>query len=200
MKVNNFMQSIYYFASAFYLSSYTPDKYGTVYDYHVMIYSLKTNQKSSKITIPIKERIRFAISVFPVLYYSIKGFKLIDFNETIPFIVGDLFVIIDNVDKTIIINASLLITFCLIMLWFSLYYTYNLRLSLGFCTMIQCWSEIERNEQILLTIPQKFSEYSLSTLIILNYGHSMIRKFFSKFKFFFIKFYYFIQPFHRKFY
>ncbi|XP_075587907.1 uncharacterized protein LOC142597583 isoform X2 [Dermatophagoides farinae] len=58
--------------------------------------------------------------------------------------------------------------------------------SLEFRTMIQCWNEIDNNNRILFTIPRKFSEYSLSTLILLDYGRLIIRKNFSNYKYSFI--------------
>lgn len=197
MSVNNFMQRFYHFTCIVFLSSYTPKKHGSIYDYHVMIYSLENN--GEKISFSMQIRLCLAISTLPVLYYSTLGMKIIDYDEQTRFIIGDIFMILDNIDEMVIINVSLLISFCITMVWFSLYYTYDFRKSLEFCTMIQCWSEIEQNEPILFTIPEKFPKYSRSTMIILHYSHSLIRKNFSKFKYFFIQFYCYTQSAHCKF-
>ncbi|XP_046912562.2 uncharacterized protein LOC124493518 [Dermatophagoides farinae] len=194
---NNFMQRFYYFSSIMFLSSYSPKKFDSIYDYYMSIYALKTiDNDYSAFTFPIRERIRFTITVFITFYYSTLAFEFIDYPESIRFIVGDVFVILVNISEIAIIHLSFLLIFCIIMLWFTSYYTYNCRKSLEFRTMIQCWNEIDHNNRILFTIPRKFSEYSLSTLILFDYGRLIIRKNFSNYKYSFIYLNQYAQPCH----
>ena len=200
MAFNNFMQRLYYFSSILLLSSYSPKKFYSIYDYYMSIYTLKTiDNDYNEFKFPIKEKIRFTITVIITFYYSTLAFEFIDYPESIRFIVGDVFIVLDDISKMSIIHVSFLIIFCMTMLWFTLYYTYDFRKSLEFRTMIQCWNEIDHNNRILFTIPRKFSEYSLSTLILLDYGRLIIRKNFSNYKYSFIYLNQYSQSCHCKF-
>ncbi|KAH7643579.1 hypothetical protein HUG17_5941 [Dermatophagoides farinae] len=165
MAFNNFMQRLYYFSSILFLSSYSPKKFYSIYDYYMSIYTLKTiDNDYNEFTFPIKEKIRFTITVIITFYYSTLAFEFIDYPESIRFIVGDVFIVLDDISKMSIIHVSFLIIFCMTMLWFTLYYTYDCRKSLEFRTMIQYYGR--------LIIRKNFSNYKYSFIYLNQYSQS----------------------------
>lgn len=194
ISMDKILSLIYRRLSWFYLSSYEPKTYGSIFHFYTNFFLIPNSPSSFEskwilFSLPTKEQIRFLLTAIMIVYHLLKYFKLIEFNDWFQFISGDITIMISSSFQS---NLSLILAVSGLVLVTIIYDSFRTQKSLAFRTLIQYTRQDQQQQQ-----QQQFSR---SSSILMDYGCIKISSNFSHLQSLFNRFHSFVQIFHCKYF
>ncbi|KAH7643921.1 hypothetical protein HUG17_6283 [Dermatophagoides farinae] len=190
ISMDKILSLIYRRLSWFYLSSYEPKTYGSIFHFYTNFFLIPNSSSSFEskwilFSLPTKEQIRFLLTAIMIVYHLLKYFKLIEFTDWFQFISGDITIMISSSFQS---NLSLILAVSGLVLVTIIYDSFRTQKSLAFRTLIQYTRQDQQQQQ-----QQQFSR---SSSILMDYGCIKISSNFSHLQSLFNRFHSFVQIFH----